>query len=144
MLLGNVARVHFGNGWLKRVWPGFAAAVPVERSLSSFGPNLAFNRGTGPRKRGGFSAAAAAWHASRFASQLRSFPGGLHGVVHHQAEQVLLALQEAGGRVVALSGERPLAQHVICSDVNRLSQPAVKQRTVQREGFGETCGKDVN
>ena len=35
----------------------------------------------------------------RFAAQLRCFPGGLHGVLHHQVQQTLLALQELNERM---------------------------------------------
>lgn len=41
-----------------------------------------------------------------------------------------------------LGAQSPLAQHVISGDLNRLSEPAVKQRVVQWEGLGQTCRKE--
>lgn len=41
-----------------------------------------------------------------------------------------------------LGAQSPLAQHVISGDLNRLGEPAVKQRVVQWEGLGQTCGKE--
>ncbi len=40
-----------------------------------------------------------------------------------------------------LGTQSPLAQHVISGDLNRLGEPAVEQRVVQREGFWQTWGK---
>lgn len=86
--------------------------------------------------------------APGLAAKLRGLPGGLHGVVHHKAEQVLLSLQQLvrqqAGRLVTMlpAVQGPLAQHVVSRDLHRLGQPAVKQRVVQREGLGETWGRD--
>ncbi len=149
-LFGNVARVHFGNGWLQSVRSAVAAArvmvVSTTHSLSSFGPGFAFTRGSDSRERDGFSAAAR--RAPRLAALAGGFPGGLDGVVHHEAEEALLVLQElvwqeANRRIARLSGQRPLAQHVICRDVNGLSQPAVEQWAVHGKDWWETCGRDA-
>lgn len=50
-------------------------------------------------------------------------------------EQPHLVGQQAAALVSMLGAQSPLAQHVICSDLNRLGEPAVEQRVVQREGL---------
>lgn len=43
--------------------------------------------------------------------------------------------QQAAALVPVLGSQRPLAEHVVGSDLNRLGQPAVEQGAVQWEGL---------
>lgn len=43
--------------------------------------------------------------------------------------------QQAAALVSVLGSQRPLAEHVVGSDLNRLGQPAVEQGAVQWEGL---------
>lgn len=47
--------------------------------------------------------------------------------------------QQAAALVPVLGSQRPLAQHVVGSDLNWLGQPAVKQGAVQWEGLWQAC-----
>lgn len=49
--------------------------------------------------------------------------------------KLYLVGEQAAALVPVLGTQSPLAQHVISGDLNRLGEPAVEQRVVQREGL---------
>lgn len=119
-VLRDVARIHFGDGRLRRrvsvqlgasglvvvdvvmQGPGGAAGPlgPVAGLLlCRAGPQALRRRGLSGLRRlaGGRQAetsAAGLAATSRLAAQLRRLPGGLHGVLHHEVQQALLSLEE--------------------------------------------------
>lgn len=78
--------------------------------------------------------------AFHFLGGLALFEGGPQGVVHHEAEQRLLVLEQLLGQagravLVVRVVQGPLAHgHVLGRDLHRLRQPAVEEGPIDGEG----------